>query len=127
MLYQFLDYLFEALHLAVIGFNLFGWAWRRTRLLNLITLTITFLSWFGLGVIYGLGYCFLTDWHWQIKHSIGVAGLPNSYIKYLFDRATGLSFDPNAIDILTFVSFFSALGISIYLNYRDLKKSRTQG
>jgi hypothetical protein len=27
------------------------------------------LSWFGLGLFYGIGYCPSTDWHWRIKRA----------------------------------------------------------
>ncbi|HPF94086.1 MAG TPA: DUF2784 family protein, partial [Tenuifilaceae bacterium] len=66
MVYMLLDVFFVAFHTLLIAFNLFGWIWWRTRKANLITLLLTGLSWIGLGLFFGIGYCPLTDWHWQV-------------------------------------------------------------
>lgn len=95
------DGVFEILHLLVIGINLFGWIPRSTRTLQKWVLLFTSLSWLVLGSFYGLGYCFLTDWHWTVKHLLGVKGLPSSYIQYLFEMRLGLKTDPFWVDVLT--------------------------
>ncbi|MDP3718874.1 MAG: DUF2784 family protein [Acidobacteriota bacterium] len=66
------------LHTSWIAFNCLGWAWRRTRRWQLLTLTLTALSWFGLGIWYGWGYCPFTDWHWQVRSRLGYADPPSS-------------------------------------------------
>ena len=48
---------FFVFHTAWIVFNCVGWAWRRTRRWHLATVSLTALSWFGLGIRYGWGYC----------------------------------------------------------------------
>ena len=58
-----LNGLFFVFHTAWIAFNCVGWIWRRTRPWQLATVSLTALSWFGLGVWYGWGYCPCTDWH----------------------------------------------------------------
>ncbi|MCD4791284.1 MAG: DUF2784 domain-containing protein, partial [Bacteroidales bacterium] len=78
-MYKFLDTFFVVFHTALIIFNLFGWIWKPTRRLNLITLLLTGASWFILGIFYGIGYCPLTDWHWQVLHKLGIYDVPNSY------------------------------------------------
>lgn len=116
LLYKFLDLFFVVFHTVLIIFNLFGWIWHKTRLLNLITLLLTAASRFILGIFYGMGYCFMTDWHWQVLHELGVYDLPNSYISYLVERITGTLPNQDLVDILTLAGLFLALGISVYLN-----------
>jgi len=108
----------------MIFFNLFGWVWKRTRKLNLIVLSLTGASWLFLGLIVGtLGYCPLTDWHFKILEKLGKADIPNSYIKYLADRLTGLEINASLVDYVTLYTFLAALLISIVLNLRDYVKS----
>jgi hypothetical protein len=104
-------------HTSLVIFNLFGWIWKRTRKLNLITLLLTGGSWLFLGLIVGtLGYCPLTDWHFIILEKLGKTGLPNSYIKYLVDRLTGSDVNASLVDQITLWSFVSALLLSILFN-----------
>jgi hypothetical protein len=98
-------------------FNLFGWIWKKTRKLNLITLLLTGGSWLFLGLIVGtLGYCPLTDWHFEILERLGKTGLPYSYIKYLVDRLTGSDINASLIDRVTLLSFIAALILSVLFN-----------
>ncbi len=123
MLYRILDILFVAFHTSLILFNLFGWIWKRTRVANLITLALTGGSWLILGMIVGMiGYCPLTDWHFNILYKLGKTDLPISYIKYLADRLTGLDFNETLVDNATLYGFIIALIISLLLNARDLRK-----
>jgi hypothetical protein len=118
---KLLDLFFIVFHTILILFNLFAWIFRKTRKLNLIILSLTGASWFILGIFYGIGYCPLTDWHFNILEKMGHTDLPDSYIKYLADRLTGLNFNSGLVDIVTLISFFIALAISAYLNIRDHK------
>lgn len=115
------DYFFLLFHTALIIFNLFGWVLKATRIWNLATLLVTALSWFGLGIFYGIGYCPLTDWHWSVLRELGHSNLPASYVQYLFDRLLGVSITPLTADYLTVSSFFLALIISVVLNIRDYR------
>lgn len=126
MIYRILDLFFVIFHTALTIFNIFGWIWRKTRLANLITLLITGFSWLFLGMIVGSpGYCPLTDWHFRILEKAGKRDLPQSYIKYLADRVTGLDFDPVLIDNLTLYVFLIVLLLSVALNVKQfLSKSR---
>jgi Protein of Unknown function (DUF2784) len=116
--YVFLDMFFLVFHATLIGFNLTGWLWERTRRLHLVVLTLTFCSWGGLGLFYGLGYCPCTDWHWQVKRARGEIDLPTSYIKYYLDFLTGLNWPPLLVDMLTLGLGITALGLSVGLNWR---------
>jgi len=125
MIYHILDIFFVVFHSSLVLFNLFGWIWRKTRVINLITLSLTGASWLFLGMIYGsLGYCPLTDWHFNILIKLGKTDLPNSYIKYLADRLTGLNINAALVDQITLYSFLGALAISVFLNVRDRWKSK---
>jgi Protein of Unknown function (DUF2784) len=125
MIYHILDIFFVVFHSSLILFNLFGWIWRKTRIFNLITLSITGASWLFLGLIYGtLGYCPLTDWHFSILYKLGKTGLPNSYIKYLADRLTGLNIDASLVDKVTLYAFLIAFMLSLLVNIRGFVKSK---
>lgn len=81
-------------------------------------LLLTGASWFILGIWKGIGYCPLTDWHYDVLHKLGYRNLPNSYVKFFIDRITGWNVNAEVIDVLTATSFFLALGISLYLNLK---------
>lgn len=125
-MYELLDKFFLVFHSLVIVFNLFGWMWKRTRRANLLLLVLTAVSWFVLGLWKGIGYCPLTDWHWQTLRKLGRTDLPYSYVKYLIDRITGLNFDDNLVNTATAAFFFLALAASIFVNVRDYRKDRRQ-
>ncbi len=123
---ELLDIFFIVFHTALTLFNLFGWIWRRTRKFNLIILLLTGSSWFVLGIFYGIGYCPLTDWHFQILRKLGETGLPHSYLKYLFDRITGLDINSSLVEITTLLLFLLALLASVYFNFfrKKIKQGR---
>src|SRR4030043_1094913 len=113
MIWRILDIFFVVFHTSVIIFNLFGWIWKRTRFANLIMLSLTGASWLFLGLIVGvLGYCPFTDWHFNVLYKLGITDLPDSYIKYLADRITGLDFDASLVDSITLYAFLAALATS---------------
>jgi len=127
MIYHILDIFFVVFHSSLILFNLFGWIWKKTRILNLIILSLTGASWLFLGLIVGtLGYCPFTDWHFNILYKLGSTDLPDSYIKYLADRITGLSFNASMVDNVTLYTFLTALVLSVYLNVRDIIRKRSE-
>jgi hypothetical protein len=119
---RLLDIFFVVFHTFLIFFNLFGWVWQRTRKLNLVTLLLTGASWFILGLFYGMGYCPLTDWHYDILRRLGHTGMPHSYIKYLIERLFGIDFNPDFIDKATFLAWLVALVISLTLNIKYARK-----
>jgi Protein of Unknown function (DUF2784) len=120
--YQFLNYFFFSFHTALILFNSFGWIFRKTRKWNLISLLITAFSWFGLGIWYGWGYCFCTDWHWQVRVRLGYHDNVNSYTQFLALKLTGVNFDPHLVDTVTAAVFFISLILSVLFNLRDRQK-----
>lgn len=124
MIWRLLDIFFVLFHTFIILFNLFGWIWKRTRRYNLILLLLTGGSWLFLGLIVGtLGYCPLTDWHFAVLEKLGRTDLPLSYVKYLADRLTGLTFSSNLVDSVTLYAFLAALVLSLFLTSRDYFKA----
>jgi len=118
MIYKFLDIFFLSFHSLLIIFNLFGWLWKPTRKANLITLLLTGASWFILGIFYGIGYCPLTDWHWEILGKLGVTHMPQSYIQYLFIRIFNIEFNAHLVETGTAVGYFAALIGSLVVNFK---------
>jgi len=117
--YLALDRAFLVFHTALILFNLLGWAWKRTRTANLVTLLATAFSWFVLGLWNGIGYCPCTEWHWQIRQHLGDRDLPDSYLVFLLYTLTGKSVPQAPVDIVASVAFFAAFAVSLVLNIRD--------
>ncbi len=104
-----LDVGFFVFHSAVIVINVTGWMWVRTRRAHLVVLGVTAFSWFALGPLLGfpLGYCFCTDWHWQIRRRLGYND-SGGYIQLLFQMA-GLSIGAQTAAIIAYGAFGSAL------------------
>ena len=121
---RILDLLLTLLHFVIIGFNLFGWIWKRTRRLHLIVVCATAACWFILGIWFGIGYCPITDWDWQIKEKLGEHNLPDSFIKYYADIIVGHSVNASLIDTFTAAGFFIAALLAVFSNFIQ-KKSRT--
>jgi hypothetical protein len=77
-----------------------------------------------LGLIVGSpGYCPFTDWHFSILHKLAKTDLPDSYVKYLVDRISGLDFSSSLVDSVTLYAFLAALVISLFLNLRKAGRS----
>lgn len=116
-MYKLADIVFLVFHSTLIVFNLFGWMWNKAKKVNLVSLSLTALSWFVLGIWYGIGYCPLTDWHWKVLKKLGHHDLPASYIPYLLDRIAGIEITSRAADALTLIFFSLALMASVYVNF----------
>jgi hypothetical protein len=112
-----LDFIFLWLHITLIVFNLSGWLWIKTRKIHLFVVIATLFSWIILGFKYGFGYCFLTDWHWDIKYKLGETDLPASFIKYFLDTYTFIDLPARIVDIITVAFFGVAIVLTIYANF----------
>lgn len=124
--YLILDYFLTLLHLLIVGFNLLGWIWPATRRAHFIVVVVTASCWLILGIWYGIGYCPLTDWQWQLKEHLGAQELPNSFIKYMVDKVSPVTVSSDVIDALTAGGFAIAAFMSVYLNFFRRKKGRQQ-
>jgi hypothetical protein len=124
MWYAFLNIFFFVFHTAFTVFNIFGWLFRKTRKLNLITLLLTAFSWFVLGIWYGWGYCFCTQWHWTVREHLGYHDQRRSYIHFLLLKLTGIDFNENLVENATLIVFLISLFMSVWLNIRARKKHK---
>ena len=123
-MYRLIDHFFFIFHCGLILFILIGWIWRKTRRIHLVAIGLTFLSWFGLGIFFGWGYCPCTDWHWEVKQKIGETNLPKSYVKYYLDKLSGITWEPIMVDIVVMILSLLILALSIWLNSNDYKSNR---
>lgn len=81
---QLLNTALHSVHSGMVLFMMTGWAFRRLLTLHRTLLALIWGSWLGLGWWIGyLGYCILTDWHWNLKEAMGEYGMPPSYIEYM--------------------------------------------
>ncbi|REJ84283.1 MAG: DUF2784 family protein [Bacteroidetes bacterium] len=117
-----LDIFFFVFHTGLILFNITGYFFKKFRKWNLLTLILTGLSWFVLGIWYGIGYCPCTDWHWQVRRELGYTEFYNSYIQFLVVKLTGIQISPQITDLVVVLVFVFSLVLSIAWNFRDFKK-----
>ena len=114
---QLIDWLYTFVHLLIIGANLFLWIWPKVRKIHLYIVGITLFCWLILGIWYGIGYCPITDWQWQIKEKLRETNLPNSFVKYQLDKITGRNIPDTAVDFIILGSFALAICCSIKVNF----------
>jgi hypothetical protein len=119
---QALDVGFFIFHTVLVLFNLLGWIWPRTRRLNLYCLLITSVSWFVMGIWYGIGYCLCTDWHFSIRRQLGYVDDSPTYIHLVVKKLTGANLDPGFVQTATAVGFVFALVMSLYTNFRPQRR-----
>jgi len=118
-----LDYFFLIFHSLFTIFNIFGWISKKTRKIHLVTVGLTLFSWFFLGIWYGWGYCFCTQWHWEVRMSLGDPIYSQSYIHFLLLEISGINFSPQLVDYSVFIVFLFCVLITIILNIRDYRKT----
>ncbi|MEX2349563.1 MAG: DUF2784 domain-containing protein [Flavobacteriaceae bacterium] len=116
-LLNILNIFFYVFHTVLIVFNLIGWIFPKTRKLHFYSLLITLFSWGVLGIWYGFGYCFLTDWHYQILRKLGETGMPSNYISFLIEKLTGWLPEAGLVDTLILVLTAVALMCSVWVNF----------
>jgi len=113
------DYLLTISHLLLIAFALVGWAIPRARRAHLVAMLAIAFSWLVLGAWYGWGYCFVTEWAWQVKHARGETGFPASFVEYALERATGSDWSSDLVDGVTGTAGALALLLSLAANLRS--------
>ena len=120
-----LNIVFFVFHTSWIAFNCVGWMWRRTRPWQLATVSLTALSWFGLGAQYGWGYCPFTDWHWEVRARLGHHD-PPSYIQLLIRELTGIDLGPVWADALAVITLAAVALLSVVSHVRDRRALRAR-
>lgn len=124
--YQFLNIFFFVFHSAFTLFNTVGWIFQKTRKLNLITLSLTAFSWFVLGIWYGWGFCFCTEWHWEVRRKLGYQDHSSSYIHFLLLKLTGVNLNLQLVEIMTLVAFLMSFALSAWFNIKDCQRRKLQ-
>jgi Protein of Unknown function (DUF2784) len=120
-----LNVAFFVLHSAWIALTCFGWVSPRTRGWQLAAVSLTVASWFGLGLVYGWGYCPCTDWHWQVRARLGFVD-PPSYVQLLIREATGFDPGPAAADTIAVIALSAAAVLGVRLRLRDRRREATR-
>lgn len=120
----FLDILLTIVHLAIILFNLFGWIFVGTRRLHFVFILLTAASWFILGIWFGMGYCPVTDWQWNVKEQLGERNLPSNFVEYFAEKITGYDFSEQLVNRVIGVCFAAAALLSVYVNFIRRRSKR---
>jgi len=121
---QFLDYFFLIFHTLFTLFNMTGWIWKKTRKIHLTTIAATAFSWFIIGIWYGWGFCFCTEWHWKVRDALGRPIMSDSYIHFLIMDITGINLPQGMVDTATMGIFIACFVLTVALNLRDFVKYR---
>jgi Protein of Unknown function (DUF2784) len=122
MWYAFLNIFFFVFHTLFTLFNMVGWAFPKTRKLHLITVSLTAFSWFILGIWYGWGFCFCTQWHWDVRRKLGFTDESNSYIHFLILKVTGINLSEDLVEKGTLIVFLICFALSVVLNIKGYRK-----
>ena len=78
---------------------------------------LTAASWFILGIWFGMGYCPLTDWQWNVKDKLGEQNLPSNFIEYFAEKISGTDFSAGFVNTSIGVCFGAAVLLSLYVNF----------
>ncbi len=115
---------FYIFHTVLIGFNMCGWIWKRTRLWHLITMGLTTFSWFAMGAFYGWGYCLCTDWHFQIREQLGKHDTVTTYVQLMSETFLGLPMSQRTSDILAGSVYLLIVLATVIVWTQDLRKRK---
>jgi hypothetical protein len=104
-------------HLSAMLFIMFGWMLPETRMANWYVIVLVFLSWFGLGFVFGFGFCLLTGIQAKIRQRLGYAEPMDSFVKHVLDRVTGRDLNPLHVEIGTQAGFYISAAASAWVNF----------
>lgn len=119
------DGFFWLFHTVLIVFNLFGWAHRRLRPWNLVTLGLTLVSWLIMGMWKGVGYCVCTDAHFRIRQEMGIHDHAESYLQLLVEKISGWNPPVELVNLVAGICMLSAVLLSLGTNGRDWLSRRS--
>ena len=123
----FLDYFLTIFHSAFVLFVLSGWIFKSTRKIHLIAIGLTLTAWLVIGFFKGvIGYCPLTDWHWDIKRSLGERNIPSSFIEYMLEKITGIDFKRTLVDIGSAVGLALSVLSAVFVNVKQYRASKNE-
>ena len=115
---------FYVFHTLLIGFNMFGWIFRRTRGWHFLAMGLTAFSWFVMGAVYGWGYCLCTDWHFQVREQLGYQDSATTYVQLLAETGFGMNMSRQTSDVLAVSIFVMILLAMAVVWSRDFQKRR---
>ncbi|MCW3094806.1 MAG: hypothetical protein JWL77_424 [Chthonomonadaceae bacterium] len=119
-----LNLLLFVFHTAWMIFNMIGWAWRRTRPFQLLTIGLTAFSWFILGIWNGWGFCICTEWHYEVRQRLGYVDSERSYVALLIRSMTGIHVNETLSETVTGIIFVVVAVLGVTLSLRDWRCSR---
>lgn len=118
-----LDYFLTVFHTAFVLFVLFGWLKPSWRKIHVTAILLTLTAWLLIGLYKGvLGYCPLTDWHWDIKRSLGERGMPSSFIEYILEKISGLNLPKKPVDWLTGAGMVFSVVMAVVFHLKSKRK-----
>ncbi|MEQ8904729.1 DUF2784 domain-containing protein [Ekhidna sp.] len=116
----FLDYFLTFFHSAFVLFVLTGWMLKSTRKAHIIAIGLILIAWLGIGWYKGvIGYCPLTDWHWDIKRELGERNISSSFIEYMLEKITGIDLNRKLVDVGTAAGLILSVLCAGYVNLRS--------
>ena len=119
----FLNIFFDILHSGVLVFVVIGWIPPSWRKWHRIFLAVVLFSWLVVGTALGtIGYCFLTDWHWDVKRELGETRLPSSYTQYIFNNWFNLGFGRKVSNWITAIGLVGPVLISILFWFNEKRQ-----
>ena len=121
-----LDWMLLLLHALLVLFNMVGWAWKRTRVLHLVTVGLTAFSWFVIGAFWGWGYCPCTDWHAQIRRQLGHADAGSTWLQQMIHRFFGFSLSRSTADWITGSVFAFIVLATLVAWTRERRRKNTE-
>lgn len=74
-----------------------------------------------LGLWKGWGYCFLTDWHYQVHHALSERGIQSSHIAFQIEKMTGWLLGAGLVNTVTVSLAILVLMCSVWVNVRSQK------
>jgi len=104
-------------HAVIAVWCVFGWLVPGAEKLHLFVIVGIAISWYGLGMRYGIGYCILTDWQWRVKERLGRTTKHDSFVHLLLERASGLHINEKQVKRFAYAAYWVSAVISIYINF----------
>ena len=120
-----LDVMFFVFHTGLILFNLAGWIWPKTRRLHFFCVASTLFSWVVMGAFYGFGYCLCTDWHFQVRRSLGLPVFGHTYLQLMADVFMGINLSQTVSNLLAGGGLFLILVAMISVSIRQRRRRKS--
>jgi len=111
------DRILYLFHICFMLAIVLGWIPQATRMFNWYLIVITLVSWFGLGLVFGFGFCLITDIQSRIRQRLVTGGSMPSFVKDVLERVTGRELNPLYVEVITQLVFYFSVAASFYANF----------